>query len=146
MIAFTTLFGGGMAQLVLVNDDEGGTAGVDIGAQPPGKRLQSLALLSGGERALTAAALHFAILKVNPSPFVLQDEVNAALDEANVVRFRERLQELAQETQAILITHDRGTIEVGENLYGVSMREDGVSTVLSNRMAAELASENSGMG
>jgi chromosome segregation protein len=89
---------------------------------------------------LTAATLLFAILKVNPSPFVLLDEFDAALDEANVVRFRERLQELAQETQAILITHDRGTIEVGENLYGVSMREDGVSTVLSIRMAAVLAS------
>ena len=137
--AFTVLFGGGTAKLVLIDNEDGGPSGVDIVAQPPGKRLQSLALLSGGERALTAAALLFAILKVNPSPFVLLDEVDAALDEANVVRFRERLQQLAAETQAIIITHNRGTIEVADSLYGVSMREDGVSTVLSMRMASELA-------
>jgi len=137
--AFTMLFGGGSARLILVDNEDGASAGVDIVAQPPGKRLQSLALLSGGERALTAAALLFAILKVNPSPFVLLDEVDAALDEANVVRFRERLRELANETQAIIITHNRGTIEVADSLYGVSMREDGVSTVLSMRMAGELA-------
>ncbi len=137
--AFTMLFGGGTAKLVLIDNEDGGPAGVDIVAQPPGKRLQSLALLSGGERALTAAALLFAILQVNPSPFVLLDEVDAALDEANVVRFRERLQQLASETQAIIITHNRGTIEVADSLYGVSMREDGVSTVLSMRMAGEMA-------
>ncbi|MCO5221058.1 MAG: chromosome segregation protein SMC [Thermomicrobiales bacterium] len=137
--AFTTLFGGGTAKLILIDNENGGPAGVDIVAQPPGKRLQSLALLSGGERALTAAALLFAILKVNPSPFVLLDEVDAALDEANVVRFRERLQQLANDTQAIIITHNRGTIEVADSLYGVSMREDGVSTVLSMRMAGSLA-------
>ncbi|HET9658731.1 MAG TPA: chromosome segregation protein SMC [Thermomicrobiales bacterium] len=136
--AFTILFGGGTARLILIDNEEGGPSGVDIVAQPPGKRLQSLALLSGGERALTAAALLFAILKVNPSPFVLLDEVDAALDEANVVRFRERLQQLANETQAIIITHNRGTIEVADSLYGISMREDGVSTVLSMRMAGEL--------
>lgn len=135
--AFTMLFGGGSAKLILIDNEDGGPAGVDIVAQPPGKRLQSLALLSGGERALTAAALLFAILKVNPSPFVLLDEVDAALDEANVVRFRERLQQLASETQAIIITHNRGTIEVADSLYGVSMRADGVSTVLSMRMAGE---------
>jgi chromosome segregation protein len=137
--AFTVLFGGGTAKLILIDNEDGGPSGVDIVAQPPGKRLQSLALLSGGERALTAAALLFAILKVNPSPFVLLDEVDAALDEANVVRFRERLQQLANETQAIIITHNRGTIEVADSLYGVSMREDGVSTVLSMRMAGEMA-------
>ena len=127
-VAFTSLFGGGSAKLMLIDNEDGGVSGVDIVAQPPGKRLQSLALLSGGERALTAAALLFAILKVNPSPFVLLDEVDAALDEANVVRFRERLQQLASETQAIIITHNRVTIEVADSLYGVSMREDGVST------------------
>ncbi|MGE3798813.1 MAG: AAA family ATPase, partial [Thermomicrobiales bacterium] len=132
--SFTTLFGGGTARLVIVPGENGRLGGVDIVAQPPGKRLQSLALLSGGERSLTAAALLFAILKVNPSPFVLLDEVDAALDEANIVRFRERLQELAQETQAVIITHNRGTIEVADSLYGVSMRDDGVSTVLSLRM------------
>ncbi|CAN5678393.1 chromosome segregation protein SMC [soil metagenome] len=137
--AFTMLFVGGTARLVMVASENGSGAGVDIVAQPPGKRLQTLALLSGGERALTAAALLFAILKVNPTPFVLLDEVDAALDEANVVRFREQLQELAKETQAVIITHNRGTIEVADCLYGVSMRDDGVSTVLSLRMAEDKA-------
>jgi chromosome segregation protein len=140
---FTTLFGGGTARLVLVaGDEESGdreAAGIDIVAQPPGKRLQSLALLSGGERALTAAALLFAILKVNPTPFCLLDEVDAALDEANVVRFREQLQALAAETQAIIITHNRGTIEIADTLYGVSMRDDGVSQVLSLRLTEAIA-------
>ena len=134
---FASLFGGGTARLVLVAGEEGerGTGGgVDIVAQPPGKRLQSLALLSGGERALTGAALLFAMLKINPTPFCLLDEVDAALDEANVVRFREQLRALASETQAIIITHNRGTIEVADTLYGVTMRDDGVSTVLSLRI------------
>jgi chromosome segregation protein len=132
---FTTLFGGGTARLVMTAAENGATGGIDIVAQPPGKRLQSLALLSGGERALTAGALLFAILKVNPTPFCLLDEVDAALDEANVVRFREQLEALASETQAIIITHNRGTIEVADLLYGVSMRDDGVSQVLSLRLA-----------
>jgi chromosome segregation protein len=141
--AFTTLFGGGTARLVVVANENGAGAGVDIVAQPPGKRLQSLALLSGGERSLTAAALLFAILNVNPTPFVLLDEVDAALDEANIVRFREQLQLLAHETQAVIITHNRGTIEVADSLYGVSMRDDGVSTVLSLRMSE---AEQAGVG
>ena len=132
---FTILFGGGTARMVMVAGQNGDGAGIDIVAQPPGKRLQSLGLLSGGERALTAAALLFAILKVNPTPFCLLDEVDAALDEANVVRFRDQLRELAAETQAIIITHNRGTIEVADTLYGVSMRDDGVSQVLSLRLA-----------
>jgi chromosome segregation protein len=132
---FTRLFGGGTARLVLTAGEDGEAAGVDIVAQPPGKRLQSLALLSGGERALTAVALLFAILKVNPTPFCLLDEVDAALDEANIVRFREELQELAAETQAIVITHNRGTVDVADTLYGVSMRDDGVSQVLSLRLS-----------
>jgi chromosome segregation protein len=136
---FTVLFGGGTARLVLTAGEDGEAAGVDIVAQPPGKRLQSLALLSGGERALTAVALLFAILKVNPTPFCLLDEVDAALDEANVVRFREQLQVLAAETQAIVITHNRGTVEVAGTLYGVSMRDDGVSQVLSLRLADAVA-------
>lgn len=133
---FGILFGGGSARLVVAGGEEGGTSGIDIVAQPPGKRLQSLALLSGGERALTAVALLFAILKVNPTPFCLLDEVDAALDEANVVRFREQLRRLARETQAIVITHNRGTTEIADALYGVSMRDDGVSQVLSLRLAA----------
>ncbi len=132
--AFTVLFGGGSARLVLTADDDGSPGGVDIVAQPPGKRLQGLALLSGGERSLTGVALLFAILRVNPSPFVLLDEVDAALDEANVVRFRDELRKLATETQAIVITHNRGTVEIADTLYGITMGGDGVSQTLSLRM------------
>ena len=139
--AFATLFGGGTARLLLAEGDDGREPGIEIVAQPPGKRLQNLALLSGGERALTAAALLFAILKVNPVPFCLLDEVDAALDEANVVRFRERLQELARQTQIIVITHNRGTIETADTLYGVSMGADGVSQVLSLRMTESLSAD-----
>jgi chromosome segregation protein len=139
---FSTLFGGGSARLVMVMGEDGDkTGGIDIVAQPPGKRLQSLALLSGGERALTGVALLFAILKVNPTPFCLLDEVDAALDEANVIRFRDQLTRLARETQAIIITHNRGTIEAAETLYGVSMKEDGTSTVLSLRLADVVLSD-----
>ena len=139
--AFATLFGGGTAQLVLTTGDNGTEPGIDIIAQPPGKRLQSLALLSGGERALTAAALLIAILKVNPVPFCLLDEVDAALDEANVVRFRERLRELAAQSQIIVVTHNRGTIEIADTLYGVSMGADGVSQVLSLRLSESLPAD-----
>lgn len=132
--AFTVLFGGGSARLVLTADEDGTPGGVDIVAQPPGKRLQGLALLSGGERSLTGVALLFAILRVNPSPFVLLDEVDAALDEANVVRFRDELRKLATETQAIVITHNRGTVEIADTLYGITMGGDGVSQTLSLRM------------
>jgi chromosome segregation protein len=136
---FAVLFGGGTARLVLAGGEAGenGTRtepGVEIVAQPPGKRLQSLGLLSGGERALTAVALLFAILRVNPAPFCLLDEVDAALDEANVVRFRDQLAELAAQTQVIIVTHNRGTIESADTLYGVSMSADGVSRVLSLRL------------
>ena len=139
---FSVLFGGGTAQLILTGgepNEQGlrAEAGVDIVAQPPGKRLQSLALLSGGERALTAVALLFAILRVNPAPFCLLDEVDAALDEANVVRFRDQLGSLAAKTQVIIVTHNRGTIETADTLYGVSMGADGVSRVLSMRLADE---------
>jgi chromosome segregation protein len=137
--AFTMLFGGGTARLILAPGEDGSPGGVDIVAQPPGKRLQGLALLSGGERALTAAALMIAILRVNPTPFCLLDEVDAALDEANIVRFREQLQGLAHETQVIVITHNRGTIEIADTLYGVSMGDDGVSQVLSLRLAEAVA-------
>jgi len=105
--------------------------GVEIIARPPGKRAHTLALLSGGERALTSTALLFAILKVNPRPFCLLDEVDAMLDEANVGRFRECLEELTAQTQFIVITHNRVTIEAADTLYGVSLAEDGTSRVLS---------------
>lgn len=136
---FTQLFGGGSAQLSLVEPPTGdGEAasrrrGVDIVAQPPGKRKMHLQLLSGGERALTAAALLFAILKQRPRPFCIMDEVDAALDEANVVRFREALLELAEGTQFVVVTHNRGTVEAADTLYGISLGEDGASRVLSLR-------------
>jgi chromosome segregation protein len=138
---FASLFGGGAAQLAFTTGNNGTEPGIEIIAQPPGKRLQSLALLSGGERALTAAALLFAILKVNPVPFCLLDEVDAALDEANIVRFREHLRELAARTQIILVTHNRGTIEIADTLYGVSMGADGVSQVLSLRLSESLPAD-----
>ncbi|HET7094143.1 MAG TPA: AAA family ATPase, partial [Thermomicrobiales bacterium] len=139
--AFATLFGGGAARLVLTGSDNGAEPGIDIIAQPPGKRLQSLALLSGGERALTAVALLLAILQVNPAPFCLLDEVDAALDEANVVRVRDQLRALAARTQIIVVTHNRGTIEIADTLYGVSMGADGVSQVLSLRMSESLPAD-----
>lgn len=128
---FAILFDGGAAQLELTEPDDILNSGVDIVARPPGKRAQRLALLSGGERALTAAALMFALLHVSPTPFCVLDEVDAALDEANVARFRTLLQELAQQTQFIIITHNRGTVEAAETIYGVSMGADGVSQVVS---------------
>jgi chromosome segregation protein len=139
--AFATLFGGGAARLVLTGSDNGAEPGIDIIAQPPGKRLQSLALLSGGERALTAVALLLAILQVNPAPFCLLDEVDAALDEANVVRVRDQLRALAARTQIVVVTHNRGTIEIADTLYGVSMGADGVSQVLSLRMSESLPAD-----
>lgn len=145
--SFARLFGGGEARLVLINDngddddDQNGvrppgiaSLGVDIIVRPPGKRQQHLALLSGGERALTAAALLFAILKANPTPFCVLDEVDAALDETNVGRFRDALAELSEKTQFIIVTHNRGTIEIADTIYGVTMGDDGASRVLSLRL------------
>lgn len=151
---FTKLFGGGEARLALTGaagepQANGGAAngnghspparsfddmGIEITVRPPGKRLQNISLLSGGERALTASALLFAILKVNPSPFCILDEVDAALDEANVGRFRGLLGDLAAQTQFILVTHNRGTIEAADTIYGVSMGDDGASRVISVRL------------
>lgn len=128
---FTRLFGGGKAYLELTDENDPLNAGLEIVARPPGKRLQNVAQLSGGERSLTAAALIFAILSVSPAPFCLLDEVDAMLDESNVARFCEVLRELAQHTQFIVITHNRGTIEAADRIYGVSQSEPGVSTVLS---------------
>ncbi|MFQ6100103.1 MAG: AAA family ATPase [Anaerolineae bacterium] len=131
---FTALFDGGAARLELTEPDDLMNTGVDIIARPPGKRAQRLALLSGGERALTATALLFALLRVSPTPFCVLDEVDAMLDEANVARFRTLLEELAQQTQFILITHNRVTIEAADTLYGVSMGADGVSQVVSLKL------------
>lgn len=128
---FKALFGGGEAQLLLTDPDNMIDTGVDIAARPPGKRLQSLALLSGGERSLTAQALIFALLKISPTPFVIFDEVDAMLDEANVSRFRDALTALARDIQFIVITHNRKTIEAARTLYGISMGDDSVSQVYS---------------
>jgi chromosome segregation protein len=145
--SFTRLFGGGQAQLQLVYSNGNGTdaegvagLGVEILARPPGKRQQTLSLLSGGERSLTASALLFAILKVNPSPFCVLDEVDAALDETNVGRFRSALADLSEQTQFLLVTHNRATIEAADTIYGISMGEDGASRVLSLRLE-ELAED-----
>jgi chromosome segregation protein len=113
------------------------STGVDILARPPGKRQQSLALLSGGERALTATALLFAILKARPLPFCVLDEVDAMLDEANVGRFRALLEEFSEQTQFIVITHNRQTIEAANTIYGISMGDGGVSQVVSLRLEGE---------
>lgn len=131
---FSRLFDGGEARLALTDPDDLLNTGVDIVARPPGKRSQRLALLSGGERALTATALLFALLQVSPTPFCVLDEVDAMLDEANVGRFRAELEELSQETQFIVITHNRGTVESAETVYGVSMGSNAVSQVVSLKM------------
>lgn len=131
---FQELFGGGRADLRLTNPDEILTTGVEIVAQPPGKKLQNLGLLSGGERALTAIALLFSILKVRPVPFCILDEVEAALDEANVYRFSQYLKRYSSESQFIVITHRKGTMEEADVLYGVTMQESGVSKLVSVRL------------
>ncbi|HEY4668217.1 MAG TPA: chromosome segregation protein SMC [Tepidiformaceae bacterium] len=132
---FSSFFGGGQAQLLLTNPENIAEAGVEIEAQPPGKRLNSLTLLSGGERSLTAVALLFALLSANPAPFCVLDEVDAALDEANVGRFTQALARLAEKTQFIVVTHNRRTIEIADAIYGVSMGRDGVSKVLSLKLS-----------
>jgi chromosome segregation protein len=132
---FEQLFAGGAASLVLTDPDELTQTGVEIMARPPGKKRQPLAMLSGGERALTAVALLFAMLEVRPVPFCVLDEVDAALDEANVVRFASALRQLAETTQFVVITHNRGTIEAADALYGVTIGDDAVSRVISLRLA-----------
>lgn len=136
-LTFARIFGGGSAKLVLTDPDNLTTTGIDIIARPPGKRQQGLALLSGGERALTAAALLFAILKVRPTPFCFLDEVDAALDEANIGRFRDMLKELSSSTQFVMITHNRGTVEAADTIYGISMGSDSVSRALSLKLEGE---------
>ena len=131
---FQQLFGGGFAKLTLTDPSDLGSTGIEITARPPGKKPQALAMLSGGERALTAVALLFAMLEVRPAPFCVLDEVDAALDEANVGRFTEALAALTAHTQFIVITHNRGTIETADALYGVTVGDDSVSRVISLRL------------
>jgi len=141
---FSTLFGGGEAELSLTDPDNVAETGVEITARPPGKRQQGLSLLSGGERALTAVSLLFALLRANPVPFCFLDEVDAALDESNVGRFRELLRQHAAQTQFVVITHNRRTIEAAERIYGISMSEHGVSTCVSLKLPEETGASGGG--
>ncbi len=127
---FAELFGGGSAELSLTEPDDVLTSGIEIKAAPPGKIIKSLMQLSGGEQAFVATALFFAILQVNPTPFCILDEIEAALDEVNVVRFAQYIKRYSQETQFVIITHRRGTMEAANRLYGVTMPEHGISKVL----------------
>jgi chromosome segregation protein len=140
-VFFQRLFNGGQASLRTSDDPD--EPGIDIYARPPGKRIGSLAQLSGGERALTATALLLAILRVRPAPFCVLDEVDAALDERNVGRFTQALRELTDRTQFVVITHNRATIEAADMLYGVSMDDGGVSKVISLKLA-DLDAERAG--
>jgi chromosome segregation protein len=149
-VFFQRLFNGGQASLRTSDAGAGAPGsdsdeepGIDIYARPPGKRIGSLAQLSGGERALTATALLLAILRVRPAPFCVLDEVDAALDERNVGRFTQALRELTDRTQFVVITHNRATIEAADMLYGVSMDDAGVSKVISLKLA-ELDAERAG--
>jgi chromosome segregation protein len=130
-VAFQSLFGGGHGEMRLSEPDSSGEAGIDIVAQPPGKRLQNILLLSGGEKALTALALLIAVFRYQPSPFCILDEVDAPLDEANVGRFNKLLADMCGQTQFIVVTHNRKTMEMGSVLYGVTMQEPGVSKLVS---------------
>ena len=130
------LFGGGEAKLILIEpevDAVGKKAewGIDIIARPPGKKLQSVSLLSGGEKALTAVSLIFSIFLVKPSPYCLLDEVDAPLDDANVMRFNDLVKEMAKRSQIIIVTHNKHTMKVNKKLYGVTMEEKGVSKMVS---------------
>lgn len=131
---FERLFGGGEGSLELVEDDSGGEPGLEVIAQLPGKRRRPLVALSGGERALVALTLIFAMLRVHPSPFCIFDEVEAALDDANTQRFTELLRDLAQKTQVLIITHNKGTMAAADILYGVTMQEPGLSSIVSVRL------------
>ncbi|HNX99164.1 MAG TPA: AAA family ATPase [Oscillospiraceae bacterium] len=132
---FLEFFGGGKADLVLEDEDNVLECGIEIKVQPPGKALSSISLLSGGEMAFVAIALYFAIIKVRPTPFCVMDEIEAALDEANVIRYAEYMRRVSDKTQFIVITHRRGTMEEANHLYGVTMQEKGVSKVIALDLA-----------
>ena len=128
---FAELFGGGKAELTLTDESNVLECGIEINVQPPGKKLQSMLLLSGGERAFSAIALLFAILKINPAPFCILDEIEAALDDVNVYRYSEYLKKFAKQTQFLVITHRKGTMEAADTVYGITMEEKGISKLLS---------------
>ncbi len=138
-IVYRELFGGGRAELIIADQENVLESGIEIEVQPPGKKLQNMMLLSGGERAFTAIALLFAILRLKPTPFCLLDEIEAALDDANVYRFGEYLKKFSKNTQFIMVTHRKGTMEAADTMYGVTMQEHGVSKVVSMKMG-EMAS------
>ena len=131
---FKELFGGGKAQLTLTDSENILECGIDINVQPPGKKLQNMTLLSGGEKAFTAIALLFAILKINPSPFCVLDEIEAALDDVNVYRYAEYLKKFTDNTQFLVITHRKGTMEAADTVYGITMEENGISKLLSMKL------------
>ncbi len=132
---FVELFGGGKAELILEDEENILECGIDIKAQPTGKKLQNMMLLSGGEKAFTAIALLFAILKINPAPFCILDEIEAALDDVNVYRFADYLKKFSKETQFLVITHRKGTMEAADTVYGVTMEENGISKLLSMKLS-----------
>ncbi len=131
---FGELFGGGKAELILEDEDNILECGIEINVQPPGKKLQNMMLLSGGEKAFTAIALLFAILKINPAPFCVLDEIEAALDDVNVFRYAEYLKKFTEHTQFLVITHRKGTMEAADTVYGVTMEESGISKLLSMKL------------
>jgi chromosome segregation protein len=134
---FKRLFGGGKTELSLTIPNDLLETGINVSVQPPGKKLQDMALLSGGERALTACAFIFALLLAKPSPLVVMDEVDAPLDESNVERFVEVLKDFAKTSQFIVVTHNRSTMEAADTLYGVTMQEPGISKIISVKLASE---------
>mgnify|MGYP004572611285 FL=1 len=131
---FKELFGGGKAELILTDAENILECGIDIHVQPPGKKLQNMSLLSGGEKAFTAIALLFAILKINPSPFCVLDEIEAALDDVNVYRYADYLKKFINNTQFLVITHRKGTMEAADTVYGITMEENGISKLLSMKL------------
>ena len=131
---FAELFGGGKAELILEDEENILECGIEITVQPPGKKLQSMTLLSGGEKAFTAIALLFAILKINPAPFCVLDEIEAALDDVNVFRYADYLKKFTEHTQFLVITHRKGTMEAADSVYGVTMEESGISKLLSMKL------------
>jgi chromosome segregation protein len=137
---FARLFPGGEGRLILTNPEDMLTTGIDVEARPPGKRIKRLSLLSGGERSLTAVALLVAIFKARPSPFYVMDEVEAALDDTNLGRLLGIMEELRSSSQLIVITHQKRTMEIADALYGVTMRGDGVSEVISQRLREAVSS------
>ena len=133
-IVFATLFPGGEGRLVLTDPDDMLLTGIEVEARPPGKKVKRLSLLSGGERSLTAVALLVAIFRARPSPFYVMDEVEAALDDINLGRLLELVAELRASSQIIIITHQKRTMEIADALYGVTMRGDGITQVISQRL------------